>query len=773
MQANLMMTNWIWTPQWTFLDNENPQFVFFRKSCTFDGEQTINLKISADSRYKLYVNGNFIQEGPGKGNEQYCFYDEIDLSSYLKKGENTVAVIVLRYPSDLSRRNHSICRSEIPHLYIEEESSGKDKQLNGKSGWKCSLIRHIRLVGENARPAPLHILEHGSGCAKYAGWMENGFDDSNWKDAVPYTIFQINRATIPGNMVKNPLPAQRHIPGHLITTVCLREEENIVTDVNRLSGWNKMLAGEGVMVIPAHTKVHVEISAGELMTGYLKFVCQGGEQAKVTIHCAEAYSYPEQKKEGSQVPKKGDRIDFINGKLCGYEDIYLVGGWGNKERPEVYEPFWFRTFRFIGITLETKSEPLIIQNFTYTETGYPLQVMTNVETSDSSLQDIWDISLRSLKRCMHETYMDCPFYEQLQYAMDSRAEILFTYQVAADDRMARKCMEDFRISQRYDGMITCSAPSVRANVIPGFSIFYILMVYDHMMYFGDKGLVKTHMPSIDRILLYFEERIGKSGMPENLGGLYMRHSYWSFIDWTEEWNQTSGVPTAITRGPITMESLLYVMGLQNAAMLAEYIEKHETAQEYRMRAEKIKDIIREKCIGEEGLLQDGPGIDEYSVHCQVFGILTGVLDHQEGRSNLKRTINKEGYAQCSVAMSFYLFRALELTNLYEMANKIWDTWRNMLGQHLTTCVENTTDERSDCHGWGATALYELPAVTLGVRPASPGYEKVQIHPIPGYLDYAKGDVITPKGMVHVEWKKREDGEINVSCHLPEGMEEYR
>ena len=104
---------------------------------------------------------------------------------------------------------------------------------------------------------------------------------------------------------------------------------------------------------------------------------------------------------------------------------------------------------------------------------------------------------------MHETYEDCPFYEQLQYAMDARTQILYTYAVAADDRLAKRCMEDFRRSQRYDGLLNCAAPRYDTSVIPGFSIYYILMLYDHMMYFGDKELLEKHLPTVEGILNFF------------------------------------------------------------------------------------------------------------------------------------------------------------------------------------------------------------------------------------------------------------------------------
>lgn len=127
---------------------------------------------------------------------------------------------------------------------------------------------------------------------------------------------------------------------------------------------------------------------------------------------SEAYVLPE---------GKGDRCNSVNGHLEGYTDVYTVAG----AEHEVYEPFWFRTFRFLQVTIRTAEEPLALRALNYEETGYPLEVKTAVETSDPSLSAIWDISLRTLRRCMHETYMDCPFYEQLQYTMDTRSEILY------------------------------------------------------------------------------------------------------------------------------------------------------------------------------------------------------------------------------------------------------------------------------------------------------------------------------------------------------------
>lgn len=77
----------------------------------------------------------------------------------------------------------------------------------------------------------------------------------------------------------------------------------------------------------------------------------------------------------------------------------------------------------------------------------------------------------------------------------------------------------------------------------------------------------------------------------------------------------------------------------------------------------------------------------------------------------------------------------------------------MLKLHCTTCIESDSYSRSECHAWGALALYELPSVILGVRPMKPGYQSVRIAPVPGYMTHASGTVKTPKGEVRVSWMK--------------------
>lgn len=757
-------SNWIWIKEWNDYYSPVPMLVLFRRQLEYKAEpKETTIQISADSRYKLYINGTFVEVGPSKGDKQIWFVDELDITRYLKRGRNVIAIIVLRYPLKPTEGNQSIVVTTEPGLYFIGRGCDAEHnryEFSGNAQWKYKVDDRVEILPESPGFSPLHIYECMRESEQLWNWKEPDYDDSGWMDALPYKKHQIRDAVSPGNLVPRTIPFLYKLQRKFQAPMCVR---NSIHDAVQ---WQKMLNGAAVLEIPPNTREIVEIDAGEETTGYLRLFMEKGHAAEIKILQSESYVQKEDTQEG-MISVKNDRTDFVNGCLEGYTDIYHVAGVGTDERKECYDPFWFRTFRFIQLQITTMEEPLILHGFDYIETGYPLEIKTKVQTSDASLEDIWDISRRTLQRCMHETYEDCPFYEQLQYVMDARAQILFTYATALDDRLALKCMDDMKRAQRYDGLLYSAYPNTKPNVIPGFSVFYILMLHDHMMYFGNQELIQYHMPAVENILHFFERNITSQGYLSKIGGPHRQEKFWSFIDWVPNW--LSGVPTATLKGPITMESLLYLLGLQYAAELAGHIGRAELAAQYEKQADALKQSIRKHCTGANGMVQDGPGVEEYSQHCQVFAVLTDVADKQNGRKNLLETVTEqEKYAQCTVSMMLYLYRALEKTGLYEQTDGYWNIWRTMLANHMTTCAETSMHSRSDCHAWGALALYELPAVILGVRPAAPGFQKVLIQPVPGYLTHAEGEVITPQGIIKVAWKKEE--KLQIKYEAPDGIE---
>ena len=697
---------WICPPGSTCETIGQTQLVCFRKKLSLSGSsEKMPVRISADSRYKLYANGELVCFGPCKGDDKRRYADELDLRPYLKTGQNLLAVEVLFVGSDAWNSNHSLFTAGLNGLYLE----GIEPE-----GWRCHSCDTVRFFAEEEGFSPLHIHEKAAGDLAADGWKDMDFDDSGWDTAELCADEKVPAILRGENLLPRPIPFMEQKP-HAFTLP--------------------------LHTVAAHSEERFVLDAGEEMTAFPRLSVSGGKGAKIELLYSECYVTPE---------GKANRLDPVKGHLEGYADTYMVGN----SCGEVYAPFWFRTFRFLQVTIRTAEEPLELKALRYDETGYPLEVRTSVTTSDPTLTPVWDISLRTLRRCMHDTYMDCPFYEQLQYVQDTRSEILYTYAVSADDRLARQAIDDFACSQRPDGLLNACYPNKNANVIPGFSLYYILILHDHMMYFGDKALIRQYLPTVERILQFFRSHRTPSGLVDKVGGVNGEEAVWSFIDWAGEWMPTSGMPTAGLYGPLTMESLLVLYGLQKAAELADWIGEKALAEAWREDAEALLKAIRRECMDDSGMLTDGPGRTELSQQAQVFGVLTGTLTEAEGRRNLLRTVEDQTITQCTVAMCFYLFRALEKTGLYEYTDRYWDLWRGMVENGCSTCVESPGSyARSECHAWGSLALYELPTVILGVRPAAPGYEKIQVRPVPGVLTSASGTVHTPKGDLNVAWER--------------------
>lgn len=705
----------------------HPVFANFRTTINLAKvPESFTVTVCADARYKLIVNGEVIQTGPAKTCRTIRCYDEIDLSDHLRQGCNIIAVIVLHYPAD-QPGNYSIASTSTPGLWMSSP------MLNTDSSWKSVIEPSRQIISENAFYAPLQIMESYTPIDLDDDWTTsiNSAADQ-WRDSYEYSRDNLADILLPESLHPRSIPF-------------MKSEKCEFQDANLLK-----------QTIPAHSAKEVTLNAGELMTGFLRITVARGKGAKLNILESEGYvKYaPENPKSFEDQPVKGDRTDSVNGTLAGFTDRYTVAGFGTKETPEVFEPFWFRTFRYVRLHITTGDQPLDLLSCTYRICEYPLQVSTTVDIDNDLLSDIQNMSLRTLRRCMHETYEDCPFYEQLQYIMDTRSEILYTYSVSADDKLARQAIEAFMDSQQPDGLLNSCSPSNTLNIIPGYSIYFIATLFDHMMYFDDKDLLKRSLPTIKRILNFFNSNCRSDGLIDVIGGIDAPNPRWSFIDWTPEWKQTRGVPPAINQGPLTMESLLAVMGYQYAAQICDHLGESSTAKQYRVHAARLQKAINCLCRNDEGMYTDGPDCNEVSQHCQVFAILTRTISPEEGRSNLSKTLDDtQHYAQCSIAMTYYLFRALEMTGLYDRTTELWKPWEDMLANHLTTSAEDNLSQRSDCHAWGSVALYELPSAILGVRPAEPGYRSAIIDPHPAGMLHARGTVATPLGQISVSWSR--------------------
>ena len=92
-----------WQSQWIWLEEEDNHMMLSRKTFVMDElpEKAI-LYITATSQYKLYVNGQYLLQGPARSAAHHQSFDQLEISQLLKKGINTIAVRVHYQPGKQS-----------------------------------------------------------------------------------------------------------------------------------------------------------------------------------------------------------------------------------------------------------------------------------------------------------------------------------------------------------------------------------------------------------------------------------------------------------------------------------------------------------------------------------------------------------------------------------------------------------------------------------------------------------------------------------------------
>lgn len=691
----MFQSNWITHPSAQFSEN---RIYLFRKTFTLaEKPGSAPLNISAEARYKLYVNGKRAAFGPCRSSAEEKYYDILDIADFLRKGENEIYCEVLQLADngDMTKPCTVYGVRRTGNMLLAAELDCGETVIRTDESWECA-------------PSPCAEFTQHSTFAAGAMFEENFCGGvPAWTGAkILAEVHSQREKKYPWGIVNPVFVTPRRIP-------MMYQKEVRFTD-----------AGEGFLI------------ADELTFGFPLFSFEG--KGKVRVTYAEAF--------GSGSEKK-DRLDRTLSFGGVYDEITVDG-------KLTFEPFWFRCARIIRVESDGDVR---LTDFSFTEVGYPLTYPDNCDFGNETDNRLWKMSVATLMRCMQESYEDCPYYEQLQYAMDTSLQMLFNYQLTDDDALARKAISDFRLSQRADGLLSSRYPTVEPQFIPSFSFYYIFMVSEHYKRFGDRKLVRENLRAIDGVLEWFDGQIDGTG-------LLTETMYWDFIDWATTWDKGE-VSTGGDRH-MTIASAMYVYFLRLAAELSDICGRSSTADEYRTRADAAAEAIEKLCWDEErGLYADDINHAYFSQHMQVWCTLTGIADSARARRIMENAVRLE--TRCTFAYAYFWFRALEQVGLYAETEKMMDRLRGLTALNCTTIPETPDAPRSDCHAWGAIAIYEFAAVVLGVRTVSAADRKIRIAPRIDGRTYAKGTVYTGCGKVWVDWKI-ENGEFHLHIEAEEG-----
>ncbi|MDI6829012.1 MAG: alpha-L-rhamnosidase, partial [Armatimonadota bacterium] len=474
-----------------------PSVAAFRKEFSLASRTKFRIHVSADERYELFLDGKRIGRGPQRGDRENWFYESHDLE--LPAGNHIIVAktwwLGPNGPSPYAQHT-------VRPAFLLAAEGVKEKLLNtGQARWECKRLDGYRFINPGmawGTGAKVHIIgkefswgfEKGEG----NGWVQAEVfaEAANASTANEFPpIWMLRPAMLPA-MLENYINVgiARHVESvtsEETRTIQVKESNHIASEAE---AWNRLLAGKAPITIPANTMRRIIIDLGNYYCAYPNLVTTGGNGSKVRILWAEALY---EKPEGGS---KGIR-NTIEGKyFIGTGDIFEPDGGSMRE----FSTLWWEAGRYLEVLVSTADEPLTIEKFGIYETHYPYDIQMKFETADPRLEEVIPIARRALEMCSHETYMDCPYYEQLQYVGDVRLQVLATYVSTRDDLLPRKAILQFDQSRKNSGITQSRYPSRIMQIIPPFSLWWIGMVHDYAMWRNDMEFVRDRMPGVRAVL---------------------------------------------------------------------------------------------------------------------------------------------------------------------------------------------------------------------------------------------------------------------------------
>jgi alpha-L-rhamnosidase len=740
-------TNWLnkqWNASWiTVSDINNTDYgvYLFRKNFELSAvPPTFPIYVSADNHYKLYVNEKLVSTGPARGDLLHWNFETVDLAPFLKQGKNSVAAKVWNEGELRGEANISLQTG-----FILQGGSDESQVLNSNTSW-------LSTPEKSYSPIPIILPEwYVTGPGEkldmhqiIKGWQKNSFDDSAWKNAKIIGFgYPKNKIGFGGPngwmLVPSTLPQMEM---RELRIEQLRKSEGVSVPAS-------FPKTKTAVTIPANTEATLLLDQSYLTNAYPTLVFSNGDKTSITISYAESLYT-----KGSH---KGNRNE-IEGKIVkGRKDIIISDGTNNQEFTTLY----FRTYRYIELKIVTKESPLVLEDFYGTFTGYPFQMNAKLNTDHLEMQKMLEIGWRTARLCAVDTYMDCPYYEQLQYIGDTRIQCLVSLFNSGDDRLVKNAINLIDYSRQPEGVTLSRYPAHIPQYITPFSLLYISMLHDYMMYGNDSDFVKSKLLGTRQLLNYFSQFQQKDGSVKDL-------PWWNFTDWVDVKQWFFGVREAGKDGNSALIDMQLLIAYQEAATLEEKIGLKELATLYRENAEKLKNTIRIKYWdSSKNLFADRSEKDLFSQHTNSLAILSEVVSGNEARLIGQKMLSDVTLAPASIYFKFYLHQALTKAGLGNDYMNWLDKWRENMEMGLTTWAEtsNLDTSRSDCHAWGASPNIEFFRILLGIDSEARGFSKVKIEPHLGTIKTIGGEIPHPNGKISVKYSQT-NGRFNAEINLP-------
>ncbi|MEO6526527.1 MAG: alpha-L-rhamnosidase N-terminal domain-containing protein, partial [Gemmatimonadaceae bacterium] len=318
--------------------------------------------VSADSRYRLYVNGEQVSSGPQRSDVMHWRYETVDLAPRLRAGGNTIAAVVWSWGA-----RHPVAQHGHRPAFLLQGDGPSEAVANTGAGWKLyrdSAYAEVRVTPQDVRSA-YYAATQGESVdgARYPwGWERADFADAGWltvpgvapRDAAPSgpspVIGPIHLHAVPGKggygdasgwqLEPRDIPPMEERP---IRFAAVRNAVGIAS----MDGFIK---GAGDLVVPANARASLVLDHARTTNAYAVVETSGGAASTLTLTYAEAAI--------DSAGHKGNRNEVAGRTIIGIHDRFRLDG-GDHRR---YQTLYWRSGRYVKLDIETGAEPLRIHD---------------------------------------------------------------------------------------------------------------------------------------------------------------------------------------------------------------------------------------------------------------------------------------------------------------------------------------------------------------------------------------------------------------------------
>lgn len=416
-------------------------------------------------------------------------------------------------------------------------------------------------------------------------------------------------------------------------------------------------------------------------------------------------------------------------------------------------------FRFVRLDLLEEGVEISLRQVLAVFLYRPLERLGDFECSDERLNRIWDTGAYTVHLCMQDYLWDGIKRDRLVWIGDMHPETCVIAAVFGDSDVVPASLDYVRDRTPLPQWM---------NGISSYSMWWILCHHEWWRRFADLDYLRQQRGYLSDLLRQIGDRVGPDGC-EHLDG----HR---FLEWP-----TARDATAIDYGL----QALTVMSLRAGAELCDQIDETEIASSAREVAQRAATFRRPPT---------------YSKQAHALAALAGMADPV---SVNEQHLSLDPHRGISTFYGYYVLQARAMAgDIQGCLDLIRRYWGGMLDMGATTFWEHfeldwtegatRIDElpqpgrpdihadfgdhcfvglrHSLCHGWAAGPTAWLTERVLGITPAKPGFACINLNPRLGDLEWARGSVPTPHGVIGVEVTRAEDGSEDVEIEVPEGVE---